>query len=185
MDVPNYTRRFIQMGDQFISTIYSFDKNHTLIDNSVGIRFTCSYGQFKWLRAFIYGFNIKDSLLRKLEKKYKKQPLVIPAQYCDFMAFGQQPQSTGLKCNCTYGLTNCSSLMFLFPRTPNELTCSENPHMDNIQVQVDSKPYPDKPMTSLEPAHTMYNLTNAVKYVKHSLNYSDSRGMIKPIWAMP
>lgn len=161
MDVPNYSRRFTQMGDPFISTIYSINEDHTITDNSVGTRFTCSFGRFNWLRSFVYGFNIKDSLLEVLKAKYADKPLIIPAQICDFMAFGQAPQSTGMKCNCTYSLTNCSSLMFLFPRTPNELTCSENPHMHSVQIQVDSKPYPDKTMTTMEPAHTMFNLTNA------------------------
>lgn len=161
MDVPNYSRRFTQMGDPFVSTIYSINDDQTISDNSVGTRFTCSYGKFNWLRSFINGFNIKDSLLELLRQKYTDKPLVIPAQICDFMAFGQAPQTTGMKCNCTYGLTNCCSLMFLFPRTPNELTCSENPHMHSIQIQVDSKPYPDKSVSTLEPAHTMFNLTNA------------------------
>lgn len=161
MDVPNYSRRFTQMGDSFISTIYSINDDQTITDNSVGTRFTCSFGRFEWLRSFINGFNIKDSILQLLKEKYSNRPLLIPAQICDFMAFGQAPQTTGMKCNCTYGLTNCCSLMFLFPRTPNELTCSENPHMQSIQVQVDSKPYPDKSVSTLEPAHTMFNLTNA------------------------
>ena len=161
MDVPNYSRRFTQMGDPFISTVYSLSDDMGIIDNSVGTRFTCSWGQFNWVRSFINGFNIKDSLLQVLKEKYREKPLIIPAQICDFMAFGQAPQTTGMKCNCTYGLTNCSALMFLFPRTPNELTCSENPHMHSVQVQIDSKPYPDKTVSTLEPAHTIFNLTNA------------------------
>lgn len=161
MDVPNYSKRFTQMGDEMVSTIYSINDDMTVTDNSVCTKFTCTTGSFYYVRSFINGFNIKSSLLEALKQKYREKELLIPAQICDFMAFGQQPTETGMKCNCTYGLTNVSSLMFLFPRTPNELTCSENPHMSSIQVQIDSKPYPDKTISTIEPAHTIYNLTNS------------------------
>ena len=161
MDVPNYARRFTQMGDPFLSTIYKINDDQTIDNVTVATKFICNEGTLEWARSTINGFNIKDSLLTMLKEKYREKPLIIPAQICDFMGFGQLPTQTGLKCNCTYGLTNVSSIMFLFPRTGNEITCSENPHMHSIQLQIDSKPYPDKTMGTLEPAHTMFNLTNA------------------------
>lgn len=159
-DIPAYTRHFIQMNDYFNTVIYTINDTG-VTSNLKMVQFSCTKGKLLNLRSHINGFNIKDSVLRELQDKYSKRPLIIPAQYCDYQAFSQKPMSGGLKCNTTYGMTNVASLIFLFPRTHNEITCCQNPHFSSIQVQVDNKPFPDKPFSTLEAAHTMYNLTNA------------------------
>lgn len=160
-DVPSYSRHFTQVNDPFKSTIYTVDKNGVFSANVVDTKFTITNGTFKHLRSHLNGFNIKDSVINQLREKYTEKPLIIPAQYCDYQAFSQKPMGSGLKCNTTYGMTNVSSLIFLFPRTHNEITCCQNPHLSSIQLQIDNKPYPDKPFSTLESAHTMFNLTNA------------------------
>lgn len=117
-------------------------------------------GQLMSCRTNLNGFNIKDSTIDKLREKFSENPLIIPSQFIDYQAFSQPPMSFGLKCNTTYNLTNCSSILFLFPRTNHEVTCSRNPFLGSIQVQIDNKPYPDKPFSTMEAAHTIYNLTN-------------------------
>lgn len=160
-DIAPIGRKFTQMGDPFISTLYKINQNGTLENVSCLSHFRCTRGDFLSVRTLINGFNVKDSVLKKLKAKFSNKPLIVPAQYCDYQAFSQTPQGTGVKCNTTYGMTNVSSLMFVFPRTDNELTCCSNPHFSSIQVTVDNKPYPDKNFSTFEPAHTIYNLTNA------------------------
>ena len=123
--------------------------------------FTITDGSLRYCRTNINGFNIKESVINTLLDKYDKDPLLIPSQYVDYQAFSQKPLSNGVKCNTTYAMTNVSALMFLFPRTSNELTCSRNPLFASLQMQIDNKPYPDKPFSSVEHAHTIYNITNA------------------------
>lgn len=159
-DIPAFTRHFVQMNDYFNTVIYTINENG-VTSNIKQVQFTCTKGKFLNLRSHINGFNIKDTVLRELTTKYSKRPLIIPAQYCDYQAFSQKPMASGLKCNTTYGMTNVASLIFLFPRTHNEITCCQNPHFSSIQLQVDNKPFPDKPFSTLEAAHTMFNLTNA------------------------
>ena len=130
----------------------SINKYNLSIDITRGTLMSC--------RTNINGFTIKDSVIDKLFEKFEEEPLIIPSQFIDYQAFSQPPMSFGLKCNTTYNLTNCSALMFLFPRTSHEITCCRNPFLASIQVQVDNKPYPDKPFSTLEAAHTIYNLTN-------------------------
>ena len=117
-------------------------------------------GQLMSCRTNLNGFNIRDDVIDKLYNKFSEEPLIIPSQFIDYQAFSQPPMSFGLKCNTTYNLTNCSSILFLFPRTNHEVTCSRNPFLGSIQVQIDNKPYPDKPFSTHEAAHTIYNLTN-------------------------
>ena len=52
-------------------------------------------------------------------------------------------------------------MMITFPRTGNEIVCVKNPQFSAIQVQIDNKPYPDKPFSTLEKAHLEFNLINA------------------------
>ena len=183
-DVPKYypktadaidqciKKAFTQCGDEF--DIYALIPTVLTVDNQTkaeeiptsyaikGYKTTIEIasGQLMSCRTNLNGFNIKDSVIERLREKYSEKPLVIPSQFIDYQAFSQPPMSFGLKCNTTYNLTNCSSILFLFPRTSHEITCSRNPFLASIQVQIDNKPYPDKPFSTQEASHTIYNLTN-------------------------
>ncbi|BFU22029.1 hypothetical protein CL6EHI_196730 [Entamoeba histolytica] len=157
---------FTQIGDTFITSMMSLqkDSNHelgVLTPKNIKSCFTITDGSLRYCRTNINGFNIKDSVMNELIEKYQTKELIIPSQYVDYQAFSQKPLSNGLKCNTTYAMTNVSSLMFLFPRTSNEVTCSRNPLFASLQMQIDNKPYPDKPFSTVEKSHTIYNITNA------------------------
>lgn len=164
-----YTRSFTQIGDTFESCILEWDNTNTLgpqdaiclSTTKVNSCFTITDGSLRYCRANINGFNIKDNVIESLKSKYSNSSLLIPSQYVDYQAFSQKPLSNGVKCNTTYAMTNVSALMFLFPRTSNDVTCSKNPHFASLQMQIDNKPYPDKPFSSVEQAHTIFNITNA------------------------
>ena len=126
------------------------------------IELGCRTGEIRTCQSFLNGFNIKTSVKERLEQKYANgETLTIPAQMIDYQAFSQVIQPGGLKCNTTYNLSNVSKLILTFPRTGNEITCACNPQLSAIQVQVNNKPYPDKPFSTLEKAHCEYNLVNA------------------------
>ena len=155
-----YERSFTQIGDNFKSYLIQFN-DPSVSSIALTSCFTITDGSLRYCRTNINGFNIKESVINTLLDKYDKDPLLIPSQYVDYQAFSQKPLSNGVKCNTTYAMTNVSALMFLFPRTSNELTCSRNPLFASLQMQIDNKPYPDKPFSSVEHAHTIYNITNA------------------------
>lgn len=165
---PNsYTRSFTQIGDTFETVFYDADMlNSSSIDTYLSKRtktvcFTITDGSLRYCRSNINGFNVKQDVMESLKSKYSNSSLLIPSQYVDYQAFSQKPLSNGVKCNTTYAMTNVSALMFLFPRTSNEVTCSKNPLFASLQMQIDNKPYPDKPFSSLEQSHSIYNITNA------------------------
>lgn len=124
------------------------------------LMFSINSGTLLTCRSNLNGFNIRDDVIAQLREKFSNAPLVIPSQFIDYQAFSQSPMGYGLKCNTTYNFTNTSAILFLFPRTQNELTCCRNPLLSSIQVQIDNKPYPDKPFSTVEAAHSIYNLTN-------------------------
>lgn len=184
-DLGTYTRRFTQAGDTFVSNIYTISKNGVVTNNSVATLFAVTKGRLNRLQSHLNGFNVKDSVLQALREKYRNKPLIVPAQFCDYQAFSQTPSGSALKCNTTYGMTNVSSLIFIFPRTHNEITCCCNPHFSSIQLQIDNKPYPDKPFTTHEASHTMFNITNAgldslfspSEEFSYSLNFKELQGV--------
>lgn len=151
------TKAFTQIGDPFKIAYISLTGDVITKD----VSFTISGGRMLDLRSNLNGFNIKDSVKETLRGNYSGRDLIIPAQYIDYQAFSQAPKYGTTRCNNTYTLTNCSAIGLLFPRTQNEVTISRNPDMAQIQLQVDNKPYPDKPFSTHSVEHTNYVLTNA------------------------
>ena len=185
IDIPQYTRAFTQMNDKFISSIYEIDQGATLISHSKVIQFSCMSATLDYCRSNINGFNIKDSVLKTLAEKYREKPLIIPAQMCSYQSFSQKPNQSSISCNTTYAMTNVSNIIFLFPRTSNEVTVSKNPHLTSIQLQVDGKTFPDKPFSTLCSVHTNYNITNAgldslfspSEEFSYSLNFNEMQSL--------
>ena len=122
---------------------------------------TCTGGSLLTCRTNVNGFNIKQAVLDSLLDAYAEKEMIIPGQMVDYQAFSQTVQPGGLKCNTTYSLTNVTNVILTFPRTGNQITVSKNPNFGTIQLQIEGKPYPDKPFSTLETAHTEFNLVNA------------------------
>lgn len=134
---------------------------YTYQTKTVKMTLTCRNGCIISCRSNINGFNIKQAVLDSLLDAYAEKDLIIPAQAVDYQAFSQTVQNQGLKCNTTYSLTNATNVILMFPRTGNQITVSKNPNFATIQLQIEGKPYPDKPFSTLETAHTEFNLVNA------------------------
>ena len=159
-----YSNSFTQIGDIFKSHLINFTTDGSTADEiMVSSCFVISGATMLRCCSNINGFNIKDQILAELMQKYyhEEDALIIPAQYVENSTFSQAPGPTGLKCNGTSPMTNVSAIMILFPRTPNELTCSRNPLLSSLQFLIDNRPYPDKPFSSVEQSHAIFNITNA------------------------
>lgn len=121
---------------------------------------TCGPLTLKSAKSFINCYNIPHESHEKLRNLLTSTKIYIPAQRIDQYTFSQLPTVSSMNCNTTQSFVNCSSLAFTWPRTPNELTCSVNPRMTSIQLQVDNKTYPDKPFDTRSFEHSNYILTN-------------------------
>ena len=183
-----YYHAFSQLGDPVPICILKFASDvldGTTIKNYSWSTFSCApqctNGVLLELRSDLNGFNIKDSVKEEIRNRYSQTCYMVPAQFIDYQPFSQAPRYGTTRCNNTYTLLNVSTIGFLFPRTQNELTCTRNPNLDSIQVQVDSKPYPDKPFSTHSAEHSMYNLTNcgfdslfsAAREYGYSLRFND------------
>ena len=153
---------FTQINDTmplYVPEYNTVSKKYTTKELKLTI--TCTGGWLLNCRSNVNGFNIKQAVLDALLDAYAEKEMIIPAQMVDYQAFSQTVQPGGLKCNTTYSLTNVTNVILTFPRTGNQITVSKNPNFGTIQLQIEGKPYPDKPFSTLETAHTEFNLVNA------------------------
>lgn len=121
---------------------------------------TCGPLTLKSAKSFINCYNVPHETHEKLRNLLTSTKIYIPAQRIDQYTFSQLPTVSSMNCNTTQSFVNCSSLAFTWPRSPNELTCSVNPRMTSIQLQIDNKTYPDKPFDTRSFEHSNYILTN-------------------------
>lgn len=121
---------------------------------------TCGPLTLKSAKSFINCYNVPHETHEKLRNLLTSTKIYIPGQRIDQYTFSQLPTVSSMNCNTTQSFVNCSSLAFTWPRTPNELTCSVNPRMNSIQLQIDNKTYPDKPFDTRSFEHANYILTN-------------------------
>lgn len=135
-----------------------------LIDNidylSIPVGITPGTLTLQSAKSFINCYNIPHERHEQLRDLLSSTKIYIPGQRIDQYTFSQTPTISSMNCNTTQSLVNCSALAFIWPRTPNELTCSVNPCLSSIQLQIDNKTYPDKPFSTYSPEHASYILSN-------------------------
>ena len=150
---PNFNA-FQDPGEGKQKTIYGF------IPKIWELTCTCGPLTLKSAKSFINCYNVPHETHEKLRNLLTNTKIYIPGQRIDQYTFSQLPTVSSMNCNTTQSFVNCSSLAFTWPRTPNELTCSVNPRMSSIQLQIDNKTYPDKPFDTRSFEHSNYILTN-------------------------
>lgn len=137
-----------------IQTLYGF------FPRDLKIRVSSTPLILKSAKSFINCYNVPHETHEKLRNLLTNTKIYIPGQRIDQYTFSQLPTVSSMNCNTTQSFVNCSSLAFTWPRSPNELTCSVNPRMTSIQLQIDNKTYPDKPFDTRSFEHSNYILTN-------------------------
>ena len=150
---PNFNA-FQDPGEEKQKTIYGF------LPKIWELTCTCGPLTLKSAKSFINCYNVPHDTHEKLRNLLTNTKIYIPGQRIDQYTFSQLPTVSSMNCNTTQSFVNCSSLAFTWPRTPNELTCSVNPRMSSIQLQIDNKTYPDKPFDTRSFEHSNYILTN-------------------------
>lgn len=148
------TSKDITVQSEKVETIFSF------VPKPMRVRVNSGPLTLKSAKSFINCYNVPHETHEKLRNLLSNTKIYIPGQRIDQYTFSQLPTVSSMNCNTTQSFVNCSSLAFTWPRTHNELTCSVNPRMTSIQLQIDNKTYPDKPFDTRSFEHSNYILTN-------------------------
>ena len=180
-DMTNYNKTVEQITNYFARAEYDGQKMFTncgdefeflnLPSASAGLKDTMDYFgtpvgitpgtlTLQSAKSFINCYNIPHDRHEQLRDLLSSTKIYIPGQRIDQYTFSQTPTISSMNCNTTQSLVNCSALAFIWPRSPNELTCSVNPCLSSIQLQIDNKTYPDKPFSTTSPEHASYILSN-------------------------
>jgi hypothetical protein len=109
----------------------------------------------------ICGYKIKDKEIKNIRDYFNKSPVIIPSQYIEQREFNQPANNIGINCNSSFPMNSCTNMIFLFPRTTNQLTVSMNPYQNNLQYTISNKPYPDVAVDTTSARHAEMMLENA------------------------
>lgn len=161
---------FYPTGEKFKMNITAYDKaakgevvlteEYVLYSRIYNMSITTGNFILTECKSFINGYNSSQSKMNDIKQLLSSNKIYIPAQRIDQYTFSQRPSSNMINCNTTQSLINCSSMIFLFPKSNNYLSCSKNPMLDSLQVQIDNKSYPDKPFSTYSLQHSNYVLSN-------------------------
>ena len=89
------------------------------------------------------GFKVCGKSLHEIAEIFAK-PVYIPAQELNYNAFPTQANEDGLQDTLNTALFNVTSMCVMFPRRPGDMTCFENPCIDNFYIKALGTQYPDK-----------------------------------------
>ena len=151
-------KSFVQFGDSSNITFPDW-LSPNVIAGFMEVIMTCDSMTINEAQSHISGFNIKDSTKQVLASKYSDN-FIIPGQWIEQTTLPQQPTASGIRCNTVAPLWNATSLVFIYPRTPNQITVSKNPLQTAVKCTVDSKVIPDKTMDTLASEHSEMILSN-------------------------
>jgi hypothetical protein len=96
------------------------------------------------LTSTIRGYNITERAKRSILAAVAADPLVIPAQELLFYPFPSGPNSNGIHSNINVPYQNVTDVTVVFPKTSHQITCYENPMLENLQLTIAGQFYPKK-----------------------------------------
>jgi hypothetical protein len=80
-----------------------------------------------------------------------KTPTYVPAEYLEYNAFPTPPDESGLRATQSAALNNVKDIYIMFPKRPNDMTCFDNPCIDQFSIRILGNQYPNKVISTLGP----------------------------------
>jgi hypothetical protein len=114
------------------------------------------------------GFRVRESTLRGIENIFSA-PVNIPAEYLEYNAFPTPPDENGLRSTLNTMLDNVKDIYIMFPKRTNDITCFDNPCIDQFCIRVLGVQYPEKVVSTL-----------GSRFYQYSLIASDLGGHLRP-----
>jgi hypothetical protein len=102
----------------------------------------CHKGTCTELTSTIRGYDITDSAKNQILQMVANEKLIIPSQELLNYPFPKGLDSNGLHTNVNVPYQNISCATVVFPKTANQITCYENPMLENLQLKIAGNFYP-------------------------------------------
>ncbi len=101
--------------------------------------------------CIIRGFKMDKSALEAERVRYETEPFVVPAQRIDISTFPTGATSTELKTSQNIALRRVTDFMITFPKYPQQITCWENPMLQNLHLNTCGYNFPEKSVSTISP----------------------------------
>jgi hypothetical protein len=114
------------------------------------------------------GFQVKQSTLNGIREIFST-PTYLPAEYLEYNAFPTPPSENGLQSTTNVALNNVKDVYVMFPKRANDVTCFDNPCIDQFCIRIMGTQYPDKVISTL-----------GARFYHYSLKAADLGGILRP-----
>jgi uncharacterized membrane protein len=114
------------------------------------------------------GFQVKQSTLDGI-REIIQTPTYLPAEYLEYNAFPTPPDEAGLRSTANVALNNVKDIYIMFPKRTNDVTCFDNPCIDQFSIRVLGVQYPEKVVSTL-----------GARFYQYSLTAADLGGILRP-----
>jgi uncharacterized protein (DUF1330 family) len=149
-----YTKRFTQLGSygRACNNVLAGgeDEIPELANNIIkfcsyghtNLTLTCANWEVTQAESIIAGYNISDAIVSALKNILKKRPLVVPVEKYEINHFSGTFKASGINIQSVFSFVFTKTLVVLFPRKANILTCFTNPNFDQFHVEMRNNHYP-------------------------------------------
>lgn len=112
------------------------------------VRFNCRNMEIFDDKAVIPGYGIIAETAAKIPALFSREnPYMIPAQQIDIRTLNASSvRPEGITADFAYPLHNVTDVVLVFPTNPSQRTVFRNPMLQQLQVTIDSRNYPDVAM---------------------------------------
>ena len=118
------------------------------------------------------GFGITPESLNAIAQTLSSQPLLIPAQQLEYIAYATRPGVNGMTASTNILFDNVECISLMFPTTQNAMTCFKNPNIQNLQLKIENTLFPPVPIST--------NSEISPEFLNFQLNASDLDGAVEP-----
>jgi hypothetical protein len=182
-DAPiNITHQFSQINNPTTGiSNWHYDQPSQSFQPSTGpIRLSCVSMRVLSCEANMAGFKVRESTLKGITEIFTT-PVNIPAEYLEYNAFPTPPDESGLRSTLNTMLNNVKDIYIMFPKRANDITCFDNPCIDQFCIRCLGIQYPDKVISTLGARFYQYMITAADigGHLRPTDEFVDSYTMVK------
>jgi hypothetical protein len=120
-------------------------------------RLSCVSCRVLTCEANMSGFSVCESTLRGLKEIFST-PTYLPAEYLEYNSFSTPPNENGLQSTLNTALNNVKDMYVMFPKRTSDITCFDNPCVDNFCIRALGTQYPERVVSTLGARFYQYSI---------------------------
>ena len=152
-----FKHAFTQIGGKSLITHKSTVADSTYTLESQELALNCSGMKILQCKSNMFGFGITEASKQAIRDALRN-PVILPSQQIEYQAFPISTTENGIQTTVNLPLNNVTGISIMFPKNARDLTCFENPMLQNVQLVIDNKNYPSEPINTIGARFLAYQL---------------------------